>query len=108
MLQTPSGPRQNTETISTLHLPCRRVRIQKGGQMAYKNIEAKPQAYKWSFAIGTTSRVPGSKYLHYLILDIDSQEIQEVMETLNQMPCEWYEFKTEHGYHFYTDMRLTL
>lgn len=60
---------------------------------------------KWKFAIGTTSRVPNSGGLHYLIVDMDTEKPDfsfirklDIKNAILQ--------KTYHGWHVYTDMQL--
>ena len=64
--------------------------------------------YKWNFAIGTTSRVPGSRFLHYLILDIDNGTLvpNKTFEILDGMSNYNYQY-TEHGIHIYTNFIAT-
>lgn len=60
---------------------------------------------KWNFAIGTTSRVPDSGGLHYLIIDYDTQKLniswitQDFKNAILQ--------RTPHGWHIYTDAKMT-
>lgn len=63
---------------------------------------------KWKFAIGTTSRVPDSRGLHYLIADFDDPLINriEVFEFLAQRPCRKIIQDTPHGWHLYTDLQM--
>jgi hypothetical protein len=58
---------------------------------------------KWQFAIGTTSRVPGSNYLHYLILDID----RATKAPAKFMRCEQRWQKTQSGWHLYTPWQMS-
>lgn len=56
---------------------------------------------KWKFAIGTTSRVPNSGGLHYLIadFDLDYLPLNDLIELGgNTLLIQ----KTEHGYHVYS------
>ena len=62
---------------------------------------------KWNFAIGTTSRVPGTG-LHYLIADIDSHDLNSVefkgiTALFSRLDCNMIWQNTKHGYHVYTD-----
>src|SRR5271170_4804491 len=66
---------------------------------------------KWRFAIGTTSLVPTSPRLHYLMADIDSCSfICSLSQTLSHFA--WLGVKnftlqrTRHGWHIYTDTRM--
>jgi hypothetical protein len=60
---------------------------------------------KWQFAIGTTSRVPNSGGLHYLIVDFD--EDAPNFKFLHQLDIKNAILqRTEHGWHVYTDMQL--
>lgn len=64
--------------------------------------------YKWRFAIGTTSRVPSSD-LHYLIGDVDGQilpVLKKLYEFCFPVPNNIFVQKTQHGYHFYTDLKI--
>ena len=61
---------------------------------------------KWNFAIGTTSRVPNSQ-LHYLIGDIDQLDFDPMM-IFQYSPEIVVIQRTDHGWHFYTDCKLTL
>lgn len=58
---------------------------------------------KFGFALGTTSRVPGSNVYHYLILDIDGK-IRPKLPRLFR--CRL--LNTKHGWHVYTDLKLNL
>jgi hypothetical protein len=75
--------------------------------MGTKNKKKEPKilsTYKWNFAIGTTSRVPGRKRLHYLILDIDgTKDIAGICSCLTRLGHKWRSQKTENGYHVYTN-----
>lgn len=60
---------------------------------------------KWKFAIGTTSRVPHSGGLHYLIVDFDTEKpdfsfIRKL--AINNAIVQ----RTKHGWHVYTDLQL--
>ena len=60
---------------------------------------------KWRFAIGTTSRVPDSGGLHYLIVDFD--EDNPNFSFLHKLDIKNAILqRTEHGWHVYTDMVL--
>jgi hypothetical protein len=67
---------------------------------------------KWRFAIGTTSRVPHSKTLHYLIADFDSITLNQVLINLGTILLGGMKFeniliqRTRHGWHVYTDCIL--
>lgn len=64
--------------------------------------------YKWKFAVGTTSRVPDSD-MHYLIGDIDGAlmpVLKELWRHCFPIPQNIFIQKTEHGYHFYTDLKI--
>lgn len=61
---------------------------------------------KWRFAIGTTSRVPGSDLFHYLMLDIDEQAFDS-LEWLTRQNCIVIVEPTPHGYHVYTNLAGT-
>lgn len=99
----------------TVHMPkpAKRRRLKKAKIL--------PKA-KWNFAIGTMSLVPRNfvqilgfnmrPSLHYLIVDIDTTNQDEVQET------EWYLCNhlpatnvigqpTPNGWHFYTNLKLT-
>lgn len=61
---------------------------------------------KWRFAIGTTSRVPGSGGLHYFIADFDSDRfpLTDFMLTIQlSLASNIILQKTRHGWHVYTD-----
>lgn len=63
--------------------------------------------HKWRFAIGTTSRVPGSD-LHYLIADFDNVRLLKPT-TIPYKPNSNNEYKTiseatPHGWHLYTNL----
>jgi hypothetical protein len=60
---------------------------------------------KWRYAMGTTSRVPGS-FLHYLIIDVDQPRIpfpllRWVTEHTNATGI--YLQRTNHGWHIFTN-----
>lgn len=60
---------------------------------------------KWKFAIGTTSRVPDSGGLHYLIVDFD--EDRPNFNFLQRLDIKNAILqRTEHGWHVYTDLQL--
>lgn len=69
----------------------------------------KKQLSKWNFAIGTTSRVPNSGGLHYLIADFDNLKYPWAIFTY--MPFNLVQNmvlqKTPHGWHLYTDAVMT-
>jgi hypothetical protein len=59
---------------------------------------------KWKFAIGTTSRVPDSGGLHYLIADFDDRYLPAgIFKNGNNFIVQ----RTEHGWHVYTDCITT-
>ena len=60
---------------------------------------------KWKFAIGTTSRVPGTGgRLHYLMVDWDTDDIPGQWDGYLPGELHWMLFqKTNHGWHLYTD-----
>lgn len=66
---------------------------------------------KWRFAIGTTSRVPGIKGLHYLMFDFDGLVFREVFRKINPMlsylGVPWYAQPTSKGWHVYTPQTYT-
>lgn len=69
----------------------------------------KTQSEKWKFAIGTTSRVPGCKGFHYLILDIDGKKgFDKITNQLDEFGCDYVTQDTEHGWHIYTDLITSL
>ena len=63
---------------------------------------------KWRFAIGTTSLVPSTNpRRHYLILDIDTKDVDEVNHTIgylkNIIGCSMVScHETQRGWHIYT------
>lgn len=64
--------------------------------------------YKWRFALGTTSRIPGKKGQHYLILDIDGDIPFVLPENLTEVGVTkmiW--MRTRHGWHIYTDLKVS-
>lgn len=63
----------------------------------------RPKA-KWKFAIGTTSRVPDSGGMHYVIMDIDSQVWPNGLVPILELADRVLIQRTEHGWHFYTDL----
>jgi len=63
----------------------------------------KPKA-KWRFAIGTTSRVPDSGGLHYLIADFDDSINLSV--NLGSLGNNIMFQRTPHGWHMYSDTVL--
>lgn len=68
----------------------------------------KKAEYKWNFAMGTTSRVPGRKGYHYLIVDIDGYLRPVILKRLEEFRIQrmmW--FRTKHGWHLYTDLVLS-
>lgn len=68
---------------------------------------SKKQLDKWRFAIGTTSRVPDSGGLHYLIADFDSYNVH--LNLYSGILCDVHNLilqKTEHGFHLYTDQQM--
>jgi hypothetical protein len=69
----------------------------------------RPQV-KWKFAIGTTSFVPGARYLnagalHYLIVDVDDLNIEPTLKHLcSVLGCQNLKVSvTPRGWHIYTD-----
>lgn len=65
---------------------------------------------KWTFAIGTTSIVPGTKRTrHYLIFDIDYHDITPSLEyVLSDLGVtSLYIQATQRGWHVYTPLELT-
>jgi hypothetical protein len=61
---------------------------------------------KWRFAIGTTSRVPNARGLHYLIADFD--EIPPSIEDLQTCGAHTIIIQTTpHGFHVYTNAIMT-
>ena len=66
----------------------------------------KKQTDKWRFAIGTTSRVPNSGGLHYLIADFDNSfPLTEPFNYGVILNCRTAILqKTNHGWHLYTDI----
>lgn len=78
----------------------------EGRQVGTKDNEAK---YKWRFAVGTTSRVPGAKGLHYLILDIDDkQHPANLLAELWEIGFRTKVQPTENGWHIFTDAIFNL
>lgn len=61
----------------------------------------KPIPNKWKFAIGTTSRVPNSGGLHYLIADFDDHKID--FGWISRFANNAILQKTPRGWHVYTD-----
>ena len=59
--------------------------------------------YKWNFAIGTTSRVPGGN-LHYFMADYDEKVIW--IPPFIQQGFRYIVEPTHHGYHLYTDCHM--
>ena len=61
---------------------------------------------KWSFGVGTTSRVPNSGGLHYLIIDIDGEEwpvhLADILARAERIIIQ----ETPHGWHFYTNWKM--
>ena len=72
--------------------------------MGKTNRETKAKA-KWDFAIGTTSRVPGTKGFHYLILDIDTKgkQLEVACNKLDALGCDYVTQETRNGFHIYTN-----
>jgi hypothetical protein len=60
---------------------------------------------KWRFAIGTTSRVPGSS-LHYLMLDVDNKNPWPYQYQF-QDPFKRCIQETKSGFHIYTSYQLS-
>lgn len=59
---------------------------------------------KWQFAIGTTSRVPDSGGLHYVIADFDSHQLPKEAITFIKTVVFGVVFqRTDHGFHMYTN-----
>lgn len=60
---------------------------------------------KWKFAVGTTSLVPHTNGLHYMIIDTDTRaavnSVIKFLDTLGVKNVGW--FKTPNGWHVYTD-----
>lgn len=88
------------------------MRQKEARQMGTKNKKEKPP-YKWDFAIGTTSRVPGCKGFHYLILDIDGKDkynerFNAATNRLDTFSCDYHVQETEHGFHVYTNLITSL
>jgi hypothetical protein len=72
-------------------------------------LKAKRQHAKWKFAIGTTSLwVPDHRW-HYLIIDVDHQNVKETLTYLLDVLfiTELAVYPTPHGWHIYTDRKLT-
>lgn len=68
--------------------------------------ELQKKKYKWSFAIGTTSRVPNKKGQHYLMLDIDNQSHHHLDSLLHDVTNWFHKFAfqpTKHGLHIFTN-----
>ena len=85
------------------------MQLYEGRQMVEKNKQEPSEIYKWKFAIGTTSRVPGTKGLHYLILDIDTKKHpQPLLIKLLAIGAGVRATPTEHGWHIYTNFIVTL
>lgn len=63
-------------------------------------------AYKWKFAIGTTSRIPDSQ-LHYFIADFDN--VETIPLTAISLLCDNLIItqKTPNGIHLYSNLKLT-
>lgn len=64
---------------------------------------------KWRFAIGTTSRVPGSR-AHYLIADFDEKNNMRMWALVHA--CTEYGInyrlqETRRGYHLYTNLQMS-
>jgi hypothetical protein len=59
---------------------------------------------KWSFAIGTTSRVPGKPGWHYLMLDIDGEFTHQNADEFEISVLQ----KTESGIHVFTPILMAL
>lgn len=75
--------------------------------MGEKKLQEEESKYKWKFAIGTTSRIPGSTG-HYLILDIDTHDDRTIQKVLGRLQSYSYKAqKTPNGFHIYTDCSLT-
>ena len=64
---------------------------------------------KWRFAIGTTSRVPGSRF-HYLIADFDEKLNMRMWLMLGVMSMFGIKYRlqeTTHGWHLYTNIQMS-
>lgn len=68
-----------------------------------------PLNNKWRFAIGTTSRVPGSR-LHYLLADFDDKLNMKMWLLVGMLATLGLTYRlqeTPHGFHLYTNVQLT-
>ena len=95
------GWTEGGKTIKTICKNC------KGTGYIWINRAIPKADYKWNFAIGTTSRVPGCKGFHYLIIDIDGKEnhndvFNRATYQLGEIGCDWVYEETQHGFHIYT------
>ena len=69
-------------------------------------------AYKWKFAIGTTSRVPDNPTWHYFIADYDGKDavmLRVINEEMERLTAEGWKFviqETPHGFHLYSNLTL--
>lgn len=62
--------------------------------------------YKWRFAVGTTSRVPGQRGVHFLMLDIDSVNHDSVdVRLAMDFGCRTFATRSPNGWHIFTDIR---
>ena len=92
-------PRTLARGLSCVNGISNRLVFQEGFDLKKPKINHK---YKWYFAIGTTSRVPGSKK-HYLIMDFDNPDsIFSLGEDLYGASKAVIQ-KTPHGWHIYTN-----
>ncbi len=72
--------------------------------------------YKWQFAIGTTSRVPGEQKgidsLHYFIMDIDGEDAVSVLKIvasyITKLGFQYVPQQTKNGFHLYSNMMMPL
>lgn len=68
----------------------------------------KEQAYKWKFAIGTTSRVPNSN-LHYFMADFDGPASEDLCSAaIHLFLCGYFIYiqETKNGLHLYSNRQM--
>lgn len=64
---------------------------------------------KWNFAIGTTSRVPGTSW-HYLLMDVDGCYRDDALRILGIVSRKYFSEavmqKTANGWHLYSNIEF--
>jgi len=86
------------------------MRESETGQMATKK---NTEAYKWEFAIGTTSRAIDEKgkvksRRHYLIADVDgAKNVERAILFFSATVDDFFVQKTQHGAHIFSNREVS-